>query len=132
MIKVTLAIITDNDNRVFLQHRDGNAPTNPNKWGLWGGRIEGNETPEEALVRELKEEITIDIKSSQLIPFKVFTMQNFGDDWEGHVFNLCDVGIFDYRLQEGDDMRYFSLEELKNLDTDPIAAKILFDWSSNF
>jgi len=69
MIQVALAIISNKDNEVLLQHRDNNAPTNPNKWGLWGGRIEKDETPLEAVVRELKEELNIDVNKDSLTPF---------------------------------------------------------------
>ena len=46
------------DGKFLLQHRD-NDPTifHPGKWGLFGGSVDKGETLEEALVRELKEEI---------------------------------------------------------------------------
>jgi 8-oxo-dGTP pyrophosphatase MutT (NUDIX family) len=41
----------------FLQKRDGNAPTDPNIFSLFGGGIEENETPAHALAREVREEL---------------------------------------------------------------------------
>ena len=42
----------------FLQMRGVDAETNPNRFGVFGGGIEGNKTPQQALLRELKEELT--------------------------------------------------------------------------
>lgn len=38
----------------------------PNRWGLIGGKIEANESPVEALKREIKEEINLDINLEDL------------------------------------------------------------------
>jgi 8-oxo-dGTP diphosphatase len=45
----------------FVMVQRDNDPNilNPGKWNLPGGGIDGNETPEEALVRELHEEINL-------------------------------------------------------------------------
>jgi 8-oxo-dGTP pyrophosphatase MutT (NUDIX family) len=41
---------------VFLHLRDGNTAVNPHKWGFFGGTSEGDETPRQCFIRELKEE----------------------------------------------------------------------------
>lgn len=45
----------------FLQLRDEGAPTHPGCLGFFGGGIEGEETPLEAVMRETKEELAIDV-----------------------------------------------------------------------
>ncbi len=42
---------------VFLQKRAKDAKEAPGLFGFFGGGTEGNETPEEALLREIKEEL---------------------------------------------------------------------------
>lgn len=128
MIQVALAIISNKDNEVLLQHRDNNAPTNPNKWGLWGGRIEEGETPLEAIVRELKEELDIDVSKDSLTPFNTYKAHRFGGDWEGYVFHLKDEGNFKYNLQEGDDLKFISSEVAETLDIDSIARPIVLEY----
>lgn len=63
---VTCALI-DSDGRVLLAQR----PEDKSMGGLWefpGGKIEADESPEAALIRELQEELAIDTKSSCLAP----------------------------------------------------------------
>lgn len=130
MIRVALIIIANKNQQVLLQHRDENAPTNPNKWGIWGGGIEKEETSTQAAVRELKEELDINVEAKKLEPFKVYRDRYFGDDWEGSIFLLQDNGEFDYRLVEGDDFRFCSMKECQKMDVDPVASRILQDYFS--
>jgi 8-oxo-dGTP diphosphatase len=67
LLVVSVALI-DVDGRILLAQR----PEGRQMSGLWefpGGKIEEGETPEVALVRELKEELGIDITESCLAPF---------------------------------------------------------------
>lgn len=65
---VVAAALIDGQRRLLLQHRAQVA----HHGGLWefpGGKIEPGETPEQALVRELDEELAIRIEPDHLIPF---------------------------------------------------------------
>ena len=63
-MKQIAAIILENDKGEFLLALRDNKSwiPFPNHWDLIGGHVEEGETPEEALVREVKEELDIDIK----------------------------------------------------------------------
>ena len=52
-----LLIAFNDNNEVLLQHKDAGAPRWPNMWCLFGGGIEPEETPTQAIVRELDEEL---------------------------------------------------------------------------
>jgi mutator protein MutT len=54
--------VFDESGRVLLQKRGDS-----NKWGFPGGAIELGETPEEAAIRELKEETGLDVTIDSLI-----------------------------------------------------------------
>lgn len=41
----------------YLSHRSKTAKQYPDHWSFWGGGIEKDETPEEALTREIQEEL---------------------------------------------------------------------------
>ena len=64
---VVAAALVDRDGRLLVQQR----PEGLSMAGLWefpGGKIEPGETPEQALVRELAEELAIDVEQACLAP----------------------------------------------------------------
>lgn len=67
MLIVVAAALIDSDGRVLIQQR----PPGKNMAGLWefpGGKVDVGETPEAALVRELSEELGIDVETACLAP----------------------------------------------------------------
>lgn len=65
---VVAAALVDPDNRVLIAER----PAGKSLAGLWefpGGKLAPGESPEQALVRELKEELDIDVCLECLAPF---------------------------------------------------------------
>jgi 8-oxo-dGTP diphosphatase len=68
ILTVVAVALVDADGRVLLAQRPPGKPMA----GLWefpGGKIHGGESPEAALIRELKEEIDIDVTEACLAPF---------------------------------------------------------------
>lgn len=62
---VAMAIIYDpSSGVVLLQHRTKDAPISPDKWGLFGGHGEEGENPQQALVRELREEMGVEFQET--------------------------------------------------------------------
>lgn len=67
LLLVAAAVLLDGDGRVLLAQR----PQGKSLAGLWefpGGKIETGERPEDALVRELNEELGIEVAACDLIP----------------------------------------------------------------
>jgi len=65
---VAAVALIDSENRVLLARRPEGKPLA----GLWefpGGKVAPGETPEEALIRELREELGIDVSAACLGPF---------------------------------------------------------------
>jgi 8-oxo-dGTP diphosphatase len=60
MIKVTCAIIRNEENDVLVVQR-GEKSDHPFKWEFPGGKLKDNETEEESVIREIREELAIDI-----------------------------------------------------------------------
>ena len=67
-VLVAAIALIDDDGHVLIAER----PEGKSMAGLWefpGGKIEAGELPEEALIREAKEELNIDITAACLSPF---------------------------------------------------------------
>lgn len=67
MIKVTCALIIDLQSRILAAQRS-QVMSLPLKWEFPGGKIEPNETPEDCLIREIKEELHVEIKIIKALP----------------------------------------------------------------
>jgi len=77
IVLVSAVALIDPDGRVLLAQR----PEGKSLAGLWefpGGKVEAGETPEAALIRELKEELDIDTWSSCLAPL-TFASHSYDD-----------------------------------------------------
>jgi len=78
VLLVVAAALVDADNRVLIAKR----PEGKSMAGLWefpGGKIEPGETPEQAVIRELREELAIDVCVSCLAPltFASYSYEKF-------------------------------------------------------
>lgn len=77
IIYVVAAALMDDEGNIMLAQR----PEGKSMAGLWefpGGKIEAGETPEEALVRELFEELQIEVAPSDLKPI-TFASHSYED-----------------------------------------------------
>lgn len=80
-MNITLVVacaLVDADRRVLIAQR----PEGKQLAGLWefpGGKLEAGETPEAALIRELREELDIETKEACLAPL-TFASHTY-DDW---------------------------------------------------
>lgn len=86
MLIVTAVALIDADGRVLVQQRPEGKPMA----GLWefpGGKVEAGETPTSALIRELAEELGIDVEAACLAP-AAFASEPLDD---GHLLLLLHV-----------------------------------------
>ena len=124
VVYVSAAAIINQSGEVLLAKR----PAGKAMAGLWefpGGKIESDETPERALVRELKEELSIEVTEKHLEPitFASHTYENF------HLFMpLYALRKWTGALQptEGQELAWVRPQDLHNYPA-PAADIPLFD-----
>lgn len=94
---------------LFLRDNKINIPY-PDCWDILGGFVEKNETPEECVIREMKEELGIELKKPAL--FKVSTIKNIT---ENTFWKRLNLNIDEINLREGQKLKWFTEDEIKKL-----------------
>lgn len=115
MINVVAAIIKNEGGKILIAKRN----LKKSQGGLWefpGGKIEKDETREEAIIREIKEELTIDIKVDKYLAEKVF---NYPDKDINLIAMECTQIGGNVELTEHEDYRWVTSEELTNFEFAP-------------
>ncbi|MCU0653189.1 MAG: NUDIX domain-containing protein [Candidatus Pacebacteria bacterium] len=102
------AIIADCAGRLLLQLRDEDPEKNT--WVLFGGGVHDGETEEQALRREIAEELDYNIKKA------TFLMRYDYNDTKQAIFVVVEpVERLSLELREGAAMGFFSAEEIEGL-----------------
>lgn len=105
-IRVVAAVIK-NENKIFATARGYGEFKG--QWEFPGGKIEAGETPQEALVREIKEELETTIQVGDLIDTIEYDYPTFHLSMDCY---WCDVVEGEFKLLEAESARWLSKEEL--------------------
>lgn len=112
-IEVVAAIIKNN-NKIFVTRRGYGEFKD--MWEFPGGKMEPLETQEEALIREIKEELELDIEVSKYLTTVDYDYSNF--HLTMHCF-ICTICGGELQLNVHNDAKWITLEELDNLNWIP-------------
>lgn len=118
-VRVAAAVIR-NGGRIFATQRgygefkDG--------WEFPGGKIEPGETPQEALAREIREELNADITVGQLIETVEYDYPNFHLSMDCF---WCRLNSQELVLREHEDARWLTADELYSVDWLPADIGII-------
>jgi 8-oxo-dGTP diphosphatase len=100
---------------VLLHKRDGNTKMNPNKWAFFGGLSEDGETPEETFVREMREELEVDLPIDSLKPLCDYL--NEEAQTYRYVFYIeSELEKSSMTLHEGEDFDWIPLDRVFEYD----------------
>jgi len=122
--RVAVVIFYDNKKRILLQDRRKMSKIGED-WGFFGGEIEKGETPEQAVVRETKEELDFDLKEYRYVrEYSYEIEESLKRKFANFDFDavLCQVfiaplkdNLSKFKLKEGKKMQLFALNEAEKL-----------------
>ena len=119
--KVVAGILIKNK-KVLISSRNENKVLS-DCWEFPGGKVEKNETNFLALKRELKEEISINLKFSRILfDSYLYDYQNFSIEI---FFFLCKKWVGNIKPREGQRVKWVTREEIKGLRLLPSNMKVL-------
>ena len=110
VVRVVAAIIIDQDKvfatqRGYGEFKDG--------WEFPGGKIEEGETPQEALVREIKEELDTEIEVGELLDTVEYDYPKFHLSMDCFI---CKIKSGDLVLKEHEAAKWLTKETLGSVD----------------
>ena len=122
-VNQTVKAIIYSKGKILLQLRDEKPNIfYPGCWGLFGGNVDKNEEPVDALKRELEEEIRFQPKTLKLL----FSWNHYKYNSILHFFLVpLSIDYEDLCLNEGQSMNLFSLEQINKLKITPSLEKNL-------
>lgn len=129
-MKQIAQIIFENDDGKFLLYlRDGKPGIPfPHHWDMIGGHVEEGETPEEALIREVREEIDFELKDYSF--FREYVCLE-GDAYPNikYIYHgKINLPVDEIALLEGDRLQYFTREEIPDVKFANILKRIMLDY----
>lgn len=112
LINLAGCVITDDYDRILLLHRNTDQFQH---WELPGGKVEEDETAEAAAVRELREELGVQVRLVKALGSETFSDDNgdFRYFWFQAVITTGEPAV--QEMDKFDDADYFDLEDLLSL-----------------
>ena len=118
-IRVVAAVIRSED-KIFATARGYGEFKG--QWEFPGGKIESGETPQEALVREIQEELDVKIEIGDLIDTIEYDYSSFHLSMDCF---WCNVTEGEITLKEAEDARWLSKDELYSVDWLPADMELI-------
>lgn len=132
--EIALWVIDAENKSVLLQRRSPNKKLNPNKLALCAGHVVGDETIDEALQKEAKEEIGIDISNydvKKLVTIKRVEPKNH--NFAHHYYIVARIPVESIKIQEEEltEVLYMDYEKLKKM-VQSNDDEVVFKWNDAY
>lgn len=110
------AFIINDKEQVLLQKRSANKRFNPNKWALCAGHVDAHESLENAILREIKEEVGIDISIDDLhqLGEREFTIRDSNSHITYFYYIRSNLNEKDFIIQKEElsEVKWFDIDEV--------------------
>lgn len=114
-MKQAVAVVIQRDNQILLCRRSLQSRNQPGKWENPGGEVDGNETPEIAIIREIKEELGVDLQVNRKLYQDNFKSED--DIWQVTIFSGSIIGEPKAMISEETiEVKWFDMSKLKEVD----------------
>lgn len=123
LLLVVAVALVDADNRVLISQR----PPGKELEGLWefpGGKLEPDETPEAALIRELREELAITVETPCLAPL-TFASHTYETKHLLMPLYICRRWTGFVAPQEGQAVKWVRTRQLRDFPMPPADAPLI-------
>jgi 8-oxo-dGTP diphosphatase len=123
LVLVVACALIDPDGRVLIAQR----PADKAMGGLWefpGGKVESGERPEDALIRELAEELEIAVKEACLAPFS-FASHSYADFHLLMPLYICRRWDGEPQAKEHTALKWVRPKDLKNYPMPPADVPLI-------
>ena len=129
--RIALAVLLVGGRYVMQLRDDKSGISTPGVWGLFGGAIEDGEEPQIALLREVREELCIELHDFHFL----WSVEHFGDFPGGPArYWLFEADITNlwgrHRLMEGQAVQHFAFDELRDFEIASFARDVI-EWHHN-
>ena len=119
-IRVVAGILTRGESFLIARRRDGKSLAG--YWEFPGGKLEDNETPEEALTRELKEEFSIDVLVEDYIGRAEYDYDHISIELLAY---RASIHTGEFQLTDHDAIEWVTLEQASSYKLAPADIPIL-------
>lgn len=124
------AFIINDKKQVLLQKRSSNKRFNPNKWALCAGHVDAYESLEDAILREIKEEVGLDISKDDLRQFgeREFTIRDSNSHITYFYYIRSNLNEKDFIIQKEElsEVKWFDIDDVINMINENDSS-IVFD-----
>ena len=121
IIRVTAAIL-EKDGKILIAKRKTGDKLFAGLWEFPGGKVEEDESPEECMARELKEELDIEVEVGELITSNKHRFPNGIIELLAYrVQHICG----NFVLNDHDEIKWITIDEISKFDFPPANTPII-------
>ena len=123
LVIVSALVLVDQDGRILICER----PKGKFMEGFWefpGGKLENNETPKNCLIREIKEEIGVDLENFCFSPL-TFSLNEYDDFNILLLLYICRENVGVIKSNENQNIKWLFVKDLYNCNLLPADRELI-------